>query len=187
MDRTYMKSFVIVVTLFVAIVSGASSYAESGTKGGAMSVSEGKEVSLEYTLRLENKEVVDSNVGKQPLTFTHGSQQIIPGLERELEGLVEGDTKVVTVAPEDGYGKVDPKAFQEVEKEKIPADAQKVGAQLQGKDASGRVFRTTIKEIKEKTIVLDFNHPLAGKILVFDVKVLGVKDKPKDAAKTPKE
>ena len=187
MNRLYMKGLVVVVTLFVAIGGSSFSYAESGKEGGKMSVSKGKEVSLEYTLRLENKEVVDSNVGKQPLLFTQGSQQIIPGLERELEGLVEGDTKVVTVAPEDGYGKVDPKAFQEVEKEKIPADAQKVGAQLQGKDASGRVFRTTVKEIKEKTIVLDFNHPLAGKTLVFDVKVLGVKDKPKDAPNTPKK
>ena len=181
MNCLHMKGFVIVGTLAVLLGSGSSSYAEMETEGGKMSVSKGKEVSLEYTLRLENKEVVDSNVGKEPLTFTQGSQQIIPGLERELEGLVEGDTKVVTVAPEDAYGKVDPKAIQEVEKEKIPKEAQKVGAQLQGKDASGRVFRTTVKEIKEKTVVLDFNHPLAGKTLVFDVKVLDVTDKPKEA------
>ena len=187
MDRMLLKGLVFLVLLAFSFGNGSLSYGKSGDTEGKMSVAKGKEVSLEYTLRLENKEVVDSNVGKQPLVYTQGSQQIIPGLERELEGLVKGDTKVVTVAPKDGYGDVDPKAFQEVEKDKIPADAQKVGAQLQGKDASGRVFRTTVKEIKEKTILLDFNHPLAGKTLVFDVKILGVKDKAGDASSAPKK
>lgn len=183
MNRLNLKYLILVVFMLVAAVSVPVAQAESVQEVDTMTVSEGKEVSLEYTLRLENKEVIDSNVGKQPLTFTQGSQQIIPGLERELVGLAKGDTKKVTVSPEDGYGKVDPKAFQEVEKEKIPAEAQKVGAQLQGKDASGRVFRTTVKEIKEKTVVLDFNHPLAGKTLLFDVKVLKVANKSNDAPK----
>lgn len=69
-----------------------------------MSISQGKTISIEYTLKLEDKTVVDSNVGGGPLTFIHGSHQIIPGLEKALEGMKIGDIKEVTVKPEEGYG-----------------------------------------------------------------------------------
>ncbi len=138
-------------------------------------VSSGKEVSLEYTLKLDNDEVIDSNVGDAPLTYTQGSGQIITGLESALEGMQVGDSKHVTVKPEDGYGAVNPEAFQEVPKENIPPDALKVGTELIGRDAQGRVVRPRVAEVKDKTVVLDFNHPLAGKTLHFDVKILDVK------------
>ncbi len=140
-----------------------------------MTVSQGKEVSLEYTLRLENKESVDSNVGMDPLTYTQGTQQTILGLEAALEGMVIGQSKQVTVAPEEGYGAVDPRTFQEVPKEHIPAEALKVGVQLKGRDPSGRVVSPRIAEIKRDTVVLDFTYPLAGKTLYFDVQVVEVK------------
>src|SRR5206468_6780749 len=78
-------------------------------------VAEGKLVSLEYTLTLDDKSVIDSNVGAQPLTYTHGSHQLVPGLEKALEGMSVGDIKQVTVAPAEGYGETDPKALQEVQ------------------------------------------------------------------------
>jgi len=138
-------------------------------------VSEGKLVSLQYTLTLDDKSVVESNVGAEPLTYTHGSRQLIPGLEKALEGLTVGDTKQVTVAPADGYGETDPKALQEVQKQLIPADALKVGTRLQGKTPSGQMVFPMVTEIKTETVVLDFNHPLAGKTLHFDVKVVDIK------------
>jgi len=138
-------------------------------------VSEGKLISLEYTLTLDDKSVVDSNVGADPLTYTHGSRQLIPGLEKALEGLTIGDTKQVTVAPADGYGETDPKALQEVQKQLIPPDALKVGARLQGKAPSGQMVYPLVAEIKTDTVVLDFNHPLAGKTLHFAIKVLDIK------------
>src|SRR5215831_19994027 len=137
-------------------------------------VTEGKNVSLEYTLTLDDKSVVESNVGKQPLTYTHGTQQIIPGLEKALEGLAVGDTKEVTVAPVDGYGEQDPEALQEVQKKLIPPDALVVGARLQGKAPDGHMVYPRVAEIKDDTVVLDFNHPLAGKTLHFDVKILDI-------------
>jgi len=91
-----------------------------------------------------------------------------------------GDSKQVTVAPEQGYGEVNPQAIQEVPIDQIPPDARKVGVQLQGKDGQGRMVHPTVTEIKEQVVVLDFNHPLAGKTLYFDVKVLDIK-----AASTP--
>jgi len=137
-------------------------------------VAEGKLVSLEYTLTLDDKSVVETNVGAKPLTYTHGSHQLIPGLEKALEGMTVGDTKQVTVAPAEGYGEMDPKALQEVQKQLIPPDALKVGTRLQGKTPNGQTVYPLISEIKDDTVVLDFNHPLAGKTLHFDVKVLDV-------------
>jgi len=77
------------------------------------------------------------------------------------------------VKPEDGYGKVDPKAEIEVGRERVPPDV-KVGSQLTGRSASGESRAVRVKEIKDKSVVLDLNHPLAGKTLVFDVRILSV-------------
>ena len=146
------------------------------TQEGALpaTISDGKTISIEYTLTLEDKKVLDSNVGGKPLNFTQGSHQIIPGLETALEGMKVGESKHVTVAPEQGYGDINPKAIQEVPLEKIPEDARKVGAQLQGKDAQGRMVQARVSEVKEQVVMLDYNHPLAGKKLFFDIKILDI-------------
>ena len=139
-----------------------------------MSISDGKSISMEYTLTLEDKKVLDTNVGGDPLNFTQGSHQIIPGLETALEGMKVGESKQVTVAPEQGYGPINPQAVEEVPIDKIPEEARKVGAQLQGKDGQGRMVHPRVTEVKEQVVVLDFNHPLAGKKLFFDVKILDI-------------
>ena len=139
-----------------------------------MTVAAGKEISLEYTLTVDGQ-VVDSNVGKEALTYTQGQHQIVPGLEDALAGMASGDTKQVTVTPEQGYGPVDKNAYVEVKKQQVPPEAHKIGTQLTAQDGQGRKLQPTVKQIKDETLVLDFNHPLAGKPLVFDVKILGVK------------
>lgn len=155
-------------------------FAPAGTPEGetAMTIADGTTVSMEYTLTLDNKEVLDTNVGGDPLTFRQGSHQIIPGLETALVGMKKGDSKQVTVKPSEGYGEVDERAFQEVPLDQIPPDARKAGTQLQGKDPEGRMVRPIVKEVKEEVVVLDFNHPLAGKTLNFDIKILDVKAGP---------
>jgi FKBP-type peptidyl-prolyl cis-trans isomerase SlyD len=160
--------------VLAALLAMTPTLAASQTADTKRTVTEGKNVSLEYTLTLDDKSVVESNVGKQPLTYTHGTQQIIPGLEKALEGLAVGDTKEVTVAPADGYGEKDPEALQEVQKKLIPPDALVVGARLQGKAPDGHMVYPRVAEIKDDTVVLDFNHPLAGKTLHFDVKILDI-------------
>jgi FKBP-type peptidyl-prolyl cis-trans isomerase SlyD len=137
-------------------------------------VTAGRTVSLEYTLTLDDKSVLESNVGKEPMTYTQGAHEIVPGLETALEGMKKGERKHIVVAPVDGYGPIDPGAIREVKKELIPAAAQKVGAQLQGQAADGSTAFPRVKEIKAETVVLDFNHPLAGKTLHFDVTVLSI-------------
>jgi len=160
--------------VFVASAMATSAQAELQEGGPPMTVSDGKTISMEYTLTLENKEVLDTNVGGEPLTFTQGSHQIIPGLETALTGMKAGESKQVTVVPEQAYGEVKPKALQEVPIDQIPPDARKVGVQLQGKDGQGRTVHPKVAEVKEQVVVLDFNHPLAGKTLYFDVKILDV-------------
>jgi FKBP-type peptidyl-prolyl cis-trans isomerase SlyD len=156
------------------VISPITVQAESQKGETEMTVSSGTQVSLEYTLRLEDKAVVDTNVGSEPLTYVHGSDQIVPGLEKGLEGMKKGESKEVTVVPEDGYGVVNPEALIEVEKEKVPENAVKVGAQLEGRDANGRPVYARVVEVKDKMVVLDFNHPLAGRTLYFDVKILDI-------------
>ena len=164
-----LSAAVLAALLAVTLTPAASQAADT-----KQTVTEGKNVSLEYTLTLDDKSVVESNVGKQPLTYTHGTHQIIPGLEKALEGLTVGDTKEVTVAPADGYGEKDPNAVQEVQKKLIPPNALVVGTQLQGKTPDGHMVYPRVAEIKDDTVVLDFNHPLAGKTLHFDVKILDI-------------
>ena len=158
--------------LMLGLMAVTSGYAQD-------TVGDGKRVSLEYTLTLEDQTVIDTNVGKTPLVYTHGTQQIVPGLEKQLAGLKTGDTKKVEVSPEEGYGEADPNRFQEVPTENIPEEARSVGKKLQGQGPDGQMMFAQVTEVKEKTIIVDLNHPLAGKKLFFDVKVLKIeKDDP---------
>jgi len=137
-------------------------------------VSAGKRVSVEYTLKLDDQSVYESNVGKTPLTYTHGAGTMVPGLEKALDGMVVGDTKQVMVTPAEGFGPVNPDALQEVEKQLLPPDALHVGAQLTATLPDGRTIYPRVAAIKPDAVVLDLNHPLAGKTLYFDVKILDI-------------
>ena len=170
------KRRISIITLSLGLMLGllavTSGYAQD-------TVGDGKRVSLEYTLTLEDQTVIDTNVGKTPLVYTHGTQQIVPGLEKQLAGLKTGDTKKVEVSPEEGYGEADPNRFQEVPTGNIPEEARSVGKKLQGQGPDGQMMFAQVTEVKEKTIIVDLNHPLAGKKLFFDVKVLKIeKDDP---------
>jgi FKBP-type peptidyl-prolyl cis-trans isomerase SlyD len=156
------------------IASAAFAQTPVTTPDKTDAVQNGASVSLEYTLMDEGGQVLDSNKGKNPLVFTQGQQQIIRGLEKELVGMRPGEEKKVVVKPEDAYGDIVPNAQQEVPKEAVPKEALKVGTPLAARSGSGEVRPVIVKEIRETTVVVDFNHPLAGKTLFFDVKVLGV-------------
>ena len=153
----------------------AGSSASTANLQPASSVQQGVLVSIQYTLTDESGKVIESNVGKEPLSYIHGAGQIVRGLEKELAGMKVGEQKKIQVKPEEGYGLPDPNAVQEIRKDKIPGEAQQVGATLMTQAADGRSLPMRIKEIKEKTVVVDFNHPLAGKTLNFDVKVTDIR------------
>src|SRR5687767_1048200 len=142
-------------------------------------IREGSQVALEYTLSDEAGTVIESNKGKQPMSYIHGKSQIIPGLEKELSGMKVGEEKKIQIKPEDGYGPVNPDAFQEVPKDKLPPEALKVGTMLMAQGPQGQGIPARVHEIKDMTVIMDFNHPMAGKTLSFDVKVSEVETEDK--------
>lgn len=131
----------------------------------------GKTVGFEYTLKLDDGSVVQSNKDAEPLTYVHGENQLLPALERQLEGLGVNDEKEVKLAAEDAYGDVRDEAFREVPAEQIPEPARRIGAQLSAQGYDGPI---RVHDIKDETVVLDFNHPLAGKDLTFDIRVVSI-------------
>lgn len=169
-----MQAQKIVVVLACWLVLGTFLGPLARAQDTPPAVSTGAQVSIEYTLKLDDKNVVDTNVGGEPLVYVQGSRQIVPGLEKALEGMKVGDSKQVTIQPEEGYGVVHEQAFLEIEKDKIPETARQVGSRVQGRTGDGKTVSARVAEIKEATVVLDFNHPLAGKTLHFDVKIVKI-------------
>lgn len=147
----------------------------------AATIQDNMDVALEYTLTVEGN-VVDTTKDRAPFHYIHGQGQLIPGLERELTGLHVGDSKEVTVSPEEAYGEVDPAKFVEVPKDQIPQDiTPAVGMILQGVDSDGKRISAKINEVKDTSVVLDTNNRLAGKTLNFQVKVTAISSAPSPA------
>jgi len=152
-------------------------------------VKDGMVISLEYTLIGEDGKVMESNRGKEPLKYIQGEKTgMPPGLEKELVGMKIGQEKHVRL--ENAYGAVNPQAFQEIPKKQIPANELKqirVGSMVPLTTPNGQEISAPVSEIKEKTIVVNLNHPMAGKTLVWVVKVLDIQPPPPPQAAQPAE
>jgi FKBP-type peptidyl-prolyl cis-trans isomerase 2 len=148
--------------------------ANANEEGNASVVSEGNRVSIEYTLKLDDGSVADSNVGGEALTYEQGKGQLLPALEQELLGLKIGDSKQVSLSAAQGYGEIDEAAYQKVPTSSLPEDARIVGTQLVAQAPTGEQQIVRIHEITGEEVVMDFNHPLAGQALHFDVKILEI-------------
>lgn len=139
-------------------------------------VKDGLVVSMEYKLTVEG-EVLDSSDEAGPLQFLVGYGNIIPGLENEMMGMKIGDSKDVTVQPADGYGEFEDDAFMDVSRSEFPADMElEEGMELHVTDEEGNHQAAYIAEFDDKTVKLDFNHPLAGAVLEFSVKVVALRE-----------
>ena len=132
-------------------------------------------VTIDYTLTVDG-EVLDSSEEEGPLEYLQGHQNIIPGLERELAGMKVGGSKNLTVAPEDGYGEVDQEAIMDVPLSEFPEEVPlEEGFELEVTDKDGDIMLAKIVGMGETTVKLDTNHPLAGKTLHFEVKVVDLR------------
>lgn len=132
-------------------------------------------VSMAYTLTVDG-EVLDEAGEQDPIRFLQGHQNIIPGLESELNGMHVGESKTVVVDPEGGYGPVDEDEFNEIPLEDFPQGIQpEVGMELEMKDEDGAQLYGRIHEVGEESVTMDFNHPLAGKELHFEVKIVDLR------------
>lgn len=139
-----------------------------------MVIANGRRVSIEYTLRLDDGSTADTNVGGPPLTYEEGAGEILPALEAALVGAQIDEIREIRLAAEDGYGLVDPEAFEEVGVDAIPSDAREVGVMLVACDEEGNEQNVRVAEVYADRIIVDLNHPLAGQDLVFEVRILAV-------------
>lgn len=138
-------------------------------------VKSGDTVRIHYTGTLVDGSQFDSSQGRDPLEFVVGSGQIIPGLDKALPGMSEGDKKTVNVPAEEAYGKVDPNARQAIPRDQIPADVPlEIGGQLQVQTQDGRTVPVQVADVNDETVVLDANHPLAGQELVFAIELVSI-------------
>ena len=142
-------------------------------------VKENNTVKVHYTGKLSDGQVFDSSEGKEPLEFTLGKGQIIPGFEKSLIDMKLNEKKTITIAKEDAYGDINDDLRQEVKKTQLPQDiTPEVGMGLVSKSPDGQEMNLLVVEVREESIIIDGNHPLAGKDLIFDLEVVEIKDTP---------
>jgi FKBP-type peptidyl-prolyl cis-trans isomerase 2 len=162
----------LMITIFCFI--GISEGVEKKPNEEVKMVIEGKLVKVNYTLTVDGN-VVDSSKEGEPFEFTAGSSQVIPGFDESIMGMKAGEKKSFQVGPEKGYGEENPKGIQQVPRDKLPADMKpEVGMTLHATMPDGQAIPARIIEVQEDIIVLNFNHPLAGKTLNFEVEVVDV-------------
>ncbi len=136
---------------------------------------EGDTVKVHYTGKLQDGTVFDSSDEREPIEFTIGEGQVISGFEQAVVGMEPGETKTTTVPADEAYGSHRDEMLLEVEREQFPEDIQpETGQQLQISQPDGRTFFVTISDVSESSVTLDANHPLAGKDLTFEIRLVEV-------------
>lgn len=142
-----------------------------------MKITANKVATIHYTLKNDAGEIIDSSAGQAPLSYIQGKQNIIPGLEKALEGKSVGDKENAVIAPTEGYGEKNPALVQSVPKEMFKELGEvKVGMQFQVNTGEGGILLVTATEVNDTHVVVDGNHPLSGMTLHFEVEVLEVRD-----------
>jgi FKBP-type peptidyl-prolyl cis-trans isomerase 2 len=136
-------------------------------------IENGKVVSVHYVGKFPDGEVFDSSEGREPLQFQVGSGQLIPGFESAIIGKVVGDKVTANIAPEEGYGLVREDLIVSVPLDKMPGEVE-VGQALEAQGDNGQSAQVFVKEVNEDSVVIDGNHPLAGKDLVFEIEVVEI-------------
>ena len=142
-------------------------------------VKSGDKVKVHYHGKLNNGETFDSSEGREPLEFTVGEGQVIKGFETGVIGMQVGDKRTVEIEVENAYGEKNDEMIVEFPKAQFPPDMKpEVGMQLMMNNGQGQSFPVLVKEIKEESVLLDANHPLAGEDLIFDIELVEIVNKP---------
>lgn len=140
-----------------------------------MQISENSVVSFDYTLTDDAGQVIDTSEGREPLVYLHGHSNIIPGLEKVMEGQQAGEEMTVQVAPEEGYGPYRDELIQEVPKSAFDGiDKVEPGMSFRAESNAGPMT-VTVREVGDSTVTVDGNHALAGKVLNFQVAIKSVR------------
>lgn len=143
---------------------------------GAMRVKMGRVVLLDYLVKVASGEVVEASAAKGPIEYLHGAGQILPALERALEGLGEGEQASFSIAAEEAYGERQEDNVVSLPRTLFPAEVQlEPGLCLYARASGGQSYPITVRELKDDLVTVDLNHPLAGERLYFEVKICGVR------------
>jgi FKBP-type peptidyl-prolyl cis-trans isomerase SlyD len=141
-----------------------------------MRVKLGRVIVLDYMVRIGSGRVVETSSGKAPIEYLHGAGQILPALERALEGLGEGEQAAFSIAAEDAYGERKDDNVVSLPRALFPNDVKlEKGLCLYARASGGQSYPITVREVKEDMVVVDLNHPLAGERLFFEVSIRGVR------------
>lgn len=142
-----------------------------------MTITNNKVATIHYTLKRPDGKLIESSEGQEPLVYIHGIGMLIEGLETALHGKKAGDTLSVVVKPAEGYGERDESLIENVPKSDFePGEELVVGKEFQYDDEEGAIYHVRITKIEGENVTVDGNHPLAGEVLHFDVKVLEVRE-----------
>ena len=165
------------ITLLVAVLATGC--------GSAPQAETGDTVRVHYTGTLQDGTVFDSSVGSEPLGFTIGQGQLIPGFEQAVLGMQVGESRTVTIPVDQAYGPRRDDMVLVVERNQLPEDMEpQVGMELQMNRGDGGVVAVTVTEVSETTITVDANHPLAGQDLIFEIELVEIEPAPADAGST---
>lgn len=136
---------------------------------------EKSKVKVHYTGTLKNGEVFDSSEGNEPLEFTVGEGQVIPGFDNGVKGMEQGEEKTINIMADDAYGQVREELIIDVDKNALPENIKpEVGLKLVSRTQDGKEIPVIVTEVKDSTITVDANHPLAGEDLTFNVKMVDI-------------
>ena len=174
--RLRKGSLLLLAVIAAVLINITIARSDEQNEAEKMTVTAGKKVSLEYSLALENGKIVTTNKGKEPLVYVQGGGNIFPALEKGLEGMSVGEAKTIILSPNEAYGQKVGSAKILIAKDSIPPESQQVGAVVEGENEAGQTFRGTIISIDGDNAMVDLNPPLAGKTLIYEMKVLDIQD-----------
>ncbi len=140
-----------------------------------LAVGPGTKITLHFALQLDNGDMVDSNFERTPATFTVGDGNLLPGFEKALFGMLEGEHKTLVIKPEDGFGQRNPNNIQEIARSQFSPDLElSEGLMLSFADAQKTELPGVVQRYDDEVVVVDFNHPLAGRDILFEVAILKI-------------
>lgn len=140
-----------------------------------MQAKQGNKVKIHYTGKLEDGDIFASSKNKEPIEFTLGQGQVIPGIEEAVEGMETGESKTVNIPPDKAYGPHRDELTQEIPKKEMPGDIKpQVGQRLNVKWSDGKETPVSVTDVSETSVIIDANHPLAGKDIVFELELVGI-------------
>lgn len=140
-----------------------------------LAIGPGTKVTLHFSLQLDNGDIVDSNFERTPATFTVGDGNLLPGFEKAIFGMFEGEHKTLVIKPEDGFGQRNPNNIQEIARSQFSQDLElSEGLMLSFADAQKTELPGVVQRFDDEVVVVDFNHPLAGRDILFEVAILKI-------------